>query len=128
MATIRVVLLLFLTTLTTLAQQNRIKKWPIIRPTPQPDSLKSDSTRSAFFTIGADHANRVLFCGRDFGEQQFGVSPYLMYNFRSGLYAYTVFDFWSATPRKPVQTINFPFNLGMSVGSIIMTMDILTML
>jgi hypothetical protein len=105
MVTIKIALLICLATLTTKAQQNRIKNWSSIPNTNQSDSLNTDSTRTAFFTVGSDFANRVLFCGRDFGERQFGVSPYAMYNFRSGLYAYTVFDFWSATPRKPARNV-----------------------
>jgi hypothetical protein len=105
MVTIRIVLLVCLTILTTQVQQNRIKNWPSIPNTNQPDSLHPDSTRAAFFTIGSDYANRVLFCGRDFGERQFGVSPYLIYNLPNGLYVYTAFDFWSATPRKPARNV-----------------------
>jgi hypothetical protein len=105
MVTIRIALFTCLAILTVEAQQNRIKNWPSIPNTNQPDSLIPDSIRTAFFTIGSDYANRVLFCGRDFGERQFGISPYVMYNFRSGLYGYVMFDFWSATPRKPARHV-----------------------
>jgi hypothetical protein len=105
MVTIRVALLVCLVILTVEAQQNRMKNWSSIPGVNLRDSLNPDSLRTAFFTIGSDYANRVLFCGRDFGERQFGVSPYVIYNFRGGLYVYTVFDFWSATPRKPARNV-----------------------
>src|SRR5690349_6385870 len=66
------------------------------------DSIRRDSiNKRSSLIMGSDYASRVIFCGRDFGERQHGLSPYLMLELKSGLYFYTTTDFWSATERKP---------------------------
>jgi len=55
--------------------------------------------------LGSEYDNRVIFCGRDFGERQFGLSPYLSYYSGKGFYSYGTIDFWSAVPRKPARHV-----------------------
>jgi hypothetical protein len=70
------------------------------------DSTKLDSLdRKSSLAIGIDYASRVIFCGRDFGERQQGMSPYVLLNSRHGFYLYTIADFWSATPRQPARNV-----------------------
>src|SRR5882757_2208819 len=86
------------------AQQSGKKNW--VGVTPPADSTKRDSLAAgSYFTLGTDYTSRVVFCGRDFGERQFGISPYLLFTSGKGFYAYTLHDFWSATPAKPARNV-----------------------
>ena len=55
------------------------------------------------FSMGSYYDSKVVFWGRDFGEKQFGVAPYVMFNSAKGFYAYTVGNCWSANSEIPAR-------------------------
>ena len=84
------------------AQQNR--KQGLIFRKDKWDSFAADTLNRSFFTVGTDFGSRVLFCGRDFGERQYGVSPYLVLN-SAGFYMYAQMDWWSDADRSPARHV-----------------------
>jgi hypothetical protein len=45
--------------------------------------------------LGTEYANKILFWGRDFGIQQFGVQPYAIFKTGKGFYFYGSQYYWS---------------------------------
>lgn len=50
--------------------------------------------------IGGDYMNHVVFWGRDFGVNQFGIEPCVMYKNGKGLYMYITEHYWDGMPNK----------------------------
>ncbi len=65
------------------------------------DSLKEITPSIEF---GTEYANKVVFWGRDFGEKQFGVEPYILFNTGKGFYLSAAQNYWSAMPYKFAKT------------------------
>ena len=79
------------------------------------DSLKEITPH---ITIGSYYDSKVVFWGRDFDEEQYGVAPYVMIHSGKGLYLYVINNYWSANQEKPARTdlgIGFETMLGRKV-------------
>lgn len=55
-------------------------------------------------SIGSYYDSKMVFWGRDFEEEQFGIAPYIMFNTAKGFYAYVVSNYWSANAEIPART------------------------
>lgn len=62
---------------------------PAVTTYAQTDSLATDSaaTPASFLKVSIGYTSKVLSYGRDYGIQQFALTPAIEYNHRSGLYA-----------------------------------------
>ena len=94
--------LIFLTSVLK-AQQSRSTNWTGITRESITDSTDLDPL---FLAVGTEYTSLVVFCGRTFGENELGISPFLFLNSGVGFYGYVISNYWSATVRKPARIVS----------------------
>ena len=94
---------------------------------PQHDGANKDAAWDAIDSLrevtggilfGTYYDSKMTFWGRDFGEKQFGLTPYVVLSSPLGLYIYGVNNYWSANAKQPARTdlgIGYETNLGKKV-------------
>jgi len=68
------------------------------------DSLEEEDDNMHKIVFGLDYMNKVVYWGRDFGINQFGVMPTLMYMNPKGFYAFYTGYYWSGEVHKYAKT------------------------